>query len=264
MSTRWECPNGCGAVLGPTRPRTDHTCRFCLDCSAKSKNDRLVRRVATTLERRKEKKMSKAAKRAERAEQVMRDKRAAERARAAASAAAVTAKQDADARVVEAKRSANEAARKQGWEYLIVPASADDDSFPREVFGADQFGAAWARLIDLGEHARLQKLYEDGWLLSAIRGNVVTTPKARTYQANAKKALFTETLIGWNRIEPVYTGDSMWRMGVNEREWLFGDRKVILCESSPIHLRNNQIVYGKGAKRSPQTFNVNQYDGEVR
>jgi hypothetical protein len=51
MARRWECPNGCPAVLGPERPRLDATCRVCLKCSAKS--PRLVQRVCPANERRK-------------------------------------------------------------------------------------------------------------------------------------------------------------------------------------------------------------------
>lgn len=46
---RWECPNGCAAVLASTRPRRDDVARFCLACSAKS--GRLVQRSAPALER---------------------------------------------------------------------------------------------------------------------------------------------------------------------------------------------------------------------
>lgn len=44
---RWECPNGCAAVLASTRPRRDDVARFCLACSAKS--GRLVQRSAPAL-----------------------------------------------------------------------------------------------------------------------------------------------------------------------------------------------------------------------
>ena len=47
---RWECPNGCPAVLGPRRPKSDNVCRFCLTCSAKSKRA-LVRRTAPAVEK---------------------------------------------------------------------------------------------------------------------------------------------------------------------------------------------------------------------
>lgn len=53
--TRWACPNGCKAVLGPTRPRALNTCRFCLSCSEKSSNSMLVKRVPVTLLKREEK-----------------------------------------------------------------------------------------------------------------------------------------------------------------------------------------------------------------
>lgn len=49
---RWECPNGCGAVLAPSRPRADDVRRYCLTCSAKS--GRLVRRSAPALERKRQ------------------------------------------------------------------------------------------------------------------------------------------------------------------------------------------------------------------
>ncbi len=34
MATRWTCPQCLTTVLGPTRPRSLNTCRFCLKCSA--------------------------------------------------------------------------------------------------------------------------------------------------------------------------------------------------------------------------------------
>jgi len=30
---RWNCPNGCPGVLGPSRPRMNNICRYCLPCS---------------------------------------------------------------------------------------------------------------------------------------------------------------------------------------------------------------------------------------
>jgi hypothetical protein len=47
--TRWECPNGCGAVMGPRRPRKDDVRRYCLPCSEES--GRLVERVAPVVEK---------------------------------------------------------------------------------------------------------------------------------------------------------------------------------------------------------------------
>lgn len=47
--TRWNCPNGCGGVLAPTRPRKDDVRRYCLDCSKRT--GRLVERVSPALER---------------------------------------------------------------------------------------------------------------------------------------------------------------------------------------------------------------------
>lgn len=46
---RWLCPNGCPAVLGPTRPPIDAVCRYCLRCSTTSRT--LVTRTAPALER---------------------------------------------------------------------------------------------------------------------------------------------------------------------------------------------------------------------
>lgn len=46
--TRWTCPNGCAGVLGPTRPRKDNVCRYCLPCSAKA--GKLVERTAPALD----------------------------------------------------------------------------------------------------------------------------------------------------------------------------------------------------------------------
>ena len=47
--TRWVCPNGCPAVLGPTRPRRDNIVRYCLACSAKA--GKLVERTAPAMEK---------------------------------------------------------------------------------------------------------------------------------------------------------------------------------------------------------------------
>jgi hypothetical protein len=45
---RWACPNGCAAVLGPTKPRRDDVSRYCLPCS--QREGKLVPRVAPALE----------------------------------------------------------------------------------------------------------------------------------------------------------------------------------------------------------------------
>ena len=45
---RWACPNGCPAVLAPSRPRRDDVARYCLPCSAT--RGRLVLRIAPALE----------------------------------------------------------------------------------------------------------------------------------------------------------------------------------------------------------------------
>ena len=45
---RWACPNGCPAVLAPSRPRRDDVARYCLPCSAA--RGRLVLRLAPALE----------------------------------------------------------------------------------------------------------------------------------------------------------------------------------------------------------------------
>ena len=49
---RWSCPNGCPAVLGPSKPRRNASVRYCLTCSADS--PRLVERTAPALERKRE------------------------------------------------------------------------------------------------------------------------------------------------------------------------------------------------------------------
>lgn len=49
---RWTCPNGCGSVLGPSKPRRDNICRYCLECSAQM--GRLVERTAPALERKRQ------------------------------------------------------------------------------------------------------------------------------------------------------------------------------------------------------------------
>lgn len=47
--TRWVCPNGCPAVLGPLRPRRENVVRYCLACSAKA--GKLVERTAPAMEK---------------------------------------------------------------------------------------------------------------------------------------------------------------------------------------------------------------------
>jgi hypothetical protein len=60
--TRWQCPNGCAGVLGPTRPRKDNVCRYCLPCSAKA--GKLVERTAPALEAKRQTSAQKAAEKA--------------------------------------------------------------------------------------------------------------------------------------------------------------------------------------------------------
>jgi hypothetical protein len=66
---RWACPYGCPAVLGPSRPRKDDVCRFCLSCSSKS--NRLVPRTAPSLDKKRSLKTA-----AERREAALRSLRA--------------------------------------------------------------------------------------------------------------------------------------------------------------------------------------------
>lgn len=74
---RWECPNGCPGVLGPSRPRKDNIVRYCLDCS--KREGKLVERIAPTLEkqraRAKEKSQLKASTKAARARAREREKK---------------------------------------------------------------------------------------------------------------------------------------------------------------------------------------------
>lgn len=66
---RWACPNGCPAVLGPSRPRKDDVCRFCLPCS--SQKGRLVPRTAPALDKaREDRTATREARRSARAERV--------------------------------------------------------------------------------------------------------------------------------------------------------------------------------------------------
>jgi hypothetical protein len=53
MQTRWKCPNGCGGVLAPTRPRKDDVRRYCLPCSKKT--GRLVERFSPAMEKKRQK-----------------------------------------------------------------------------------------------------------------------------------------------------------------------------------------------------------------
>ena len=50
---RWSCPNGHVDVLGPSRPRRDNVCRYCLPCSQLL--GRLTGRTALSLMRESEK-----------------------------------------------------------------------------------------------------------------------------------------------------------------------------------------------------------------
>lgn len=50
---RWECPNGHRAVIGPSKPRRDNICRYCLQCSANQ--GKLVERVCPTLDKKRTK-----------------------------------------------------------------------------------------------------------------------------------------------------------------------------------------------------------------
>jgi hypothetical protein len=54
MQTRWKCPNGCGGVLGPKRPRRDDVRRYCLDCSKAT--GRLVERFSPVIDKGRERK----------------------------------------------------------------------------------------------------------------------------------------------------------------------------------------------------------------
>ena len=69
---RWACPNGCPAVLAPSRLRRDDVARYCLPCSAK--RGRLVLRLAPALEAKRAAKVA-----ATKAKKVVRAERTAER-----------------------------------------------------------------------------------------------------------------------------------------------------------------------------------------
>jgi len=47
--TRWQCPNGCKAMMGPRRPRKNNVCRYCFPCSTKA--GILVERFAPALQK---------------------------------------------------------------------------------------------------------------------------------------------------------------------------------------------------------------------
>lgn len=59
---QWKCPNGHTGVLGPSKPRRDNICRYCLQCSAKT--GKLVERVAPALEAKRQTKAQAAKERA--------------------------------------------------------------------------------------------------------------------------------------------------------------------------------------------------------
>lgn len=60
---RWTCPNGeHPGVLGPSRPRKDHLCRYCIECSLKA--NRLVERVVPAIEGKREAARQRSAERA--------------------------------------------------------------------------------------------------------------------------------------------------------------------------------------------------------
>lgn len=90
--TRWACPNGCAAVLGPLRPRSDNTCRYCLTCSSLFGATKMVRRTAATLEKKRSaQEASRAAARQAKAEERRLE---AEKERAAKLEAALLAKEE--------------------------------------------------------------------------------------------------------------------------------------------------------------------------
>jgi hypothetical protein len=105
VSVRWQCPNGCGAVLGPERPRRDDVRRYCLACSKRT--GRLVERQSPALER----------KRAERAER----------------AAAVAARQRARTRELEAN-----ATRVDVLDYDGTPTTIDAGALLRAAWNTDE------------------------------------------------------------------------------------------------------------------------------
>lgn len=56
---RWECPNGCPAVLGPRRPKHENICRYCLTCSAARGRGQMVRRRAPAMEKLRQERIAK-------------------------------------------------------------------------------------------------------------------------------------------------------------------------------------------------------------
>ncbi len=256
---RWLC-KVCGAVvLGPARAALDHVCRVCFDCSQAKGQTRLVMRVAVAAERKREKKMAavKAARAAERDRKHAQAEKAAQE-KAEREAARATAMLDERARKVEAARATNEAARRSSWEYIIVPKGAETRDATCEIFDGEQFGEAWARYKSL-TGARLMKLFEDGWLMSAIRGYVVTRPAGDKF---GKKKLHKDSLYGWNRVEPEYRGELYWRTQTHERQWLYPGQTVIANETTPIEIKDNRIVKNPNAKQ--RQFAISVYDDEQR
>lgn len=72
---RWVCPNGCGGVLAPSRPRRNDVRRYCLACSERT--GKLVERISPALEAERKRKAEAAkAKRERKAETAKRNEEA--------------------------------------------------------------------------------------------------------------------------------------------------------------------------------------------
>jgi hypothetical protein len=215
---RWACPNGCPAVLGPSRPRRDDVARYCLTCSAK--RGRLVLRTAPSLEAKRESK-------AERAK--------AKKAAAAARAAAREAAREA-ARFAKLEAAAETRPRQEGVDYVIQvsDASAGDDTRTIATFGREDFARAF-RTYQLEQQkdrtARLLKVYEGGWVMAPIVGYVQTRPARNPYSVVRNER--GRYVIGWSRIEPVYRGTLRWRLETYERNAMLPGRIIVSTSLRP-------------------------------
>lgn len=172
---RWECPNGCGAVLAPERPRRDDIRRYCLPCSARE--GYLVHRHSNVLDLRTAKSKARSAARA-----------AAKRRKEAAKRGAAR-EADRTRRKERAKVEANEAAQAARRQRMITMSA-----LPNEELGHTLTPAAHTSvgshstytgeinyLADLGvpiTMSRTGRYYIPRWARAVFQDKALTKPAA--------------------------------------------------------------------------------------
>ncbi len=222
---RWSCPNGCTDVLGPRMPARDATCRVCLKCSEGQR--RLVKREALALLRSRAKR-----------EENARLKRIRKSERIAASKA--MAKERAEQREAEKRENAP---RVRTWEYQVL----DIRDERGETFGRDDFADAVRAYKKLGMHGRMMKVHEGGFVYRALRGYVVAGKRDRFGNSDLTRPapgrrLYSETIIGWVRVEPPYRGDGRWSLHDAEQRALFRSATVLYATTRPLAINARGAV----------------------